>query len=154
MKRYIGAAAVMIMAFLCASGCGKSQSDSSSSVKVSVESVNNKTVEELKNLYKGTWEVSVVFVDNRDGIAFDADRYQFREDGTGYFIPQNSKRELISWTVTPDGDLQVLLEERGEKAMNFEYVGGNLVNFEKEDRGVVETHLSKTEDINSEPKEK
>ena len=151
MKRYFVTAAALLLVLSGAAGCGNKQTTDSAPVKVSVESINNKTVDELKLLYQGTWEVSVVFVDNHDGIQFDFDRYKFKEDGTGLFIPQNSKHEDIKWAVTPEGDLEITYTERDGKVSDFEYVGGNLVNFEKEDRGVVETHLAKCEDINSEP---
>ena len=149
MKKQAIMVAVMLTALLCASGCGKPADTTSSPVKVTVEAVNNKSLEELHSIYEGTWEVSVVFVDNHDGIQFDADKYQFKEDETGSFIPKNGKREKISWSVTPDGDLKIVFEEREGKTQRYEYVGGNLVNFEKEDRGVVETHLAKTADLSS-----
>ena len=109
MKKQAIMVAVMLTALLCASGCGKPADTTSSPVKVTVEAVNNKSLEELHSIYEGTWEVSVVFVDNHDGIQFDADKYQFKEDETGSFIPKNGKREKISWSVTPDGDLKIVL---------------------------------------------
>ena len=151
MKKYTAMTAAILMALLCMSGCGNADRDNSASVKVSVESVNNMTNDELRAVYQGTWEVSVVFVDNRDGIAFDVDKYKFNEDGTGTFTPQNGEQVQISWEVTPEGDLQVRYGENEDKIRNFEYVGGNLVNFEKEERGVVETHLAKTYDKNTAP---
>ena len=151
MNKFIGFAAASLMALLCVTGCGSGKENNSSSVKVSVEAVNNKTLDELHRRYQGTWEVSVVCVDNHDGIKFDIDRYKFNEDGTGLFIPQNSKREDVSWSVTPEGDLQVIYKDQGDKTVEFEYVGGNLVSSVKEDRGIVETHLAKSADINSSP---
>ena len=144
MKKYLSMTAILLAACICTVGCGKSDKGSTSSVKVSVESVNNKTVEELREIYQGAWETSVVFVDNHDGIAFDIDKYELEKDGSGSFMPQNGKKELLSWTVTPDGNLQVLFEEKGEKSIEFEYVSGNLVSLVQEDRGMVETHLIKT----------
>lgn len=144
MKKYLSIAASALIFLGCASGCGNSGKKDSANVKVSVESVNNKTVEELQGLYTGTWETSVVFINNQDGIQFDIDTYEFIEGGSGYFTPQDGKPEMISWTVTPEGDLDVLFEEKGEKEILFEYISGNLVSLETEGGETVESHYVKT----------
>lgn len=149
MKRYFCMTAVILMAMLTAAGCGNAAKKEASDVKVSVESVNKLSDEELHSLFQGTWETSVVFINNQDGIKFDIDKYVFKEDGTGTFTPYGGKTEMLSWTVSPDGDLEVLFEEKGEKVRVFEYISGNLVSLEKEDAGMVETHLVKAEEQNT-----
>ena len=144
MKKYLSIAASALIFLGCAAGCGNSGKKDSANVKVSVESVNNKTVEELQGLYTGTWETSVVFINNQDGIQFDIDTYEFIEGGSGYFTPQDGKPEMLSWTVTPEGDLDVLFEEKGEKEILFEYISGNLVSLETEGGETVESHYVKT----------
>ena len=101
MKRYFCMTAVILMAMLTAAGCGNAAKKEASDVKVSVESVNKLSDEELHSLFQGTWETSVVFINNQDGIKFDIDRYVFKEDGTGTFTPYGGKTEMLSWTVSP-----------------------------------------------------
>ena len=153
MKKYLSIAASALIFLGCASGCGNSGKKDSANVKVSVESVNNKTVEELQGLYTGTWETSVVFINNQDGIQFDIDTNEFIEGGSGYFTPQDGKPEMLSWTVTPEGDLDVLFEEKGEKEILFEYISGNLVSLETEGGETVESHYVKTGGILEEEEE-
>lgn len=143
MKKYTGMAAALLIAVCCMTGCGSPEKTSASDVKVSVESVNNMTEEELRGLYTGVWETSVVFINNQDGIQFDIDTYEFLEGGTGTYTPGNGEPEMLSWTVTPGGDLDVLFEEKGEKELLFEYISGNLVSLERDNGDTIETHLVK-----------
>ena len=143
MKKFISIAASALIILGCAAGCGNNGKKDTADVKVSVESVNNKTVEELQGLYTGIWETSVVFINNQDGIDFGIDSYEFIEDGTGTFTPQNGKPEAISWKVTPEGDLDVVFEEKGEKEILFEYISGNLVSLETNSGETVESHFVK-----------
>lgn len=143
MKGYIAMTAAVLTALCCLAGCGASKSRDVSDIKVSVESVNNMTAEELKALFSGTWSTSVVFIDNQDGIDFDIDTYEFLEDGTGSYTPEEGEPETLSWTVTPNGDMEVLFEEKGEKSTLFEYISGNLVSLERDTGHTVETHLVK-----------
>ena len=60
---------------------------------------------------------------------------------------------MLSWTVTPEGDLDVLFEEKGEKEILFEYISGNLVSLETEGGETVESHYVKTGGILEEEEE-
>lgn len=143
MKKYISIAASALIILGFAAGCGSQENNNVSDIKVSVESVNNKTQEELEGIYAGKWLTSVVFINNQDGIQFDIDTYEFIEGGSGYYTPQDGKPEMLSWKVTPEGDLEVLFEEKGEKETLFEYISGNLVSLETVNGDTVETHLYK-----------
>lgn len=143
MKKFIIRTAALLLPLLCTAGCGASGKAPTSDIIVSVESVNNMTDEELKNLFTGAWKTSVVFIDNQDGIQFDIDTYEFLEDGTGTYFPENGSPQALSWTVTTGGDMDVVFEENGEKDVLFEYISGNLVSLERIDGKTVETHLYK-----------
>ena len=150
MKRYTCIAAALLFTLCFAAGCGKKEHTSPNDVKVSVESVNKMSTEELEGLYGGVWQTSVVFINNQDGIKFDIDKYEFLDDGTGTYTPQKGKAEKLTWSVDPEGDLNVVYKDRDDKKTRFEYISGNLVSLETDTGETVETHLVKTDSIKDE----
>ena len=109
---------------VCGASCG-SRPASKSSIKASVETVNNVSMKDLKAETTGKWETTREYLDGRerDKTEITCSRYELAADGSGVFYTPDGNTQQVSWEITPDGGVRILYEEMGELTVISKQLG-------------------------------
>lgn len=119
----LGAAALLC----CAASCG-SHPVSNAGVKASVDTTRNKTDAELRSEMTGKWETTNVYLGGVEKDKEDADmqRFELKDDGSGFYYTSDDEKQYIKWRITADGGADINFEDMGEKTEHYDYIGYNF----------------------------
>ena len=143
----ISAAALMLC---CFASCG-SHAVSNDGVAVSAVSVNNRSAVDIAKEITGRWETTLEFLDDEE-VKPVYKRYEFIEDGSGYYYDKNGESQQVSWSVTPEGRMKLVYGDNEENAEIYDFIGCDMVTTVNSAEGKRELHIAKvpvfTEDVN------
>ncbi|MGN0615682.1 hypothetical protein [Ruminococcus flavefaciens] len=137
----ICAAAVLTV---CGASCG-SRPAPKDGIKVSVETVNNVPLKDVKANTIGKWETSKEYLSGRERDKTDMtyNCYDIAADGSGVWWNADGNKQQVSWEVTSDGGVRILYEEMGEFTEYYDFMGCDLVTKKQTDEGTLDIYLAK-----------
>jgi len=142
-KQFFCICAAAVIA-VCGASCG-SHPAPKSGIKVSVETKNNVSVKELKELTVGKWETAREYLDGkeRDKSEITYNRYELAADGSGIWYDADDTEQPVRWEVTSDGGVRILYEQLGERTEYYDYLGCDLAIKKSTDEGILDVYLAK-----------
>lgn len=141
MKRIICGLSAAAVILGCFASCG-SHKVSNENVKVTAETLSNRTDEEIIENITGKWQTTVEYINGED-TPIIYKRYDFHKDGSGLYYDIDGIGQQISWSLTKGGRMELVYEEMDGFTEIYDFIGCDMVVFNNTPDGKRESHIAK-----------